>query len=48
MASDEPGPSQGLQPGAKGNGGKDGAGDQHCCGTAGAGTDVPGGDEIVS
>lgn len=45
MASDEPGPgpSQGPQPGAKGGGSKDEAGDWHCCSTAGAGTDGPGG-----
>lgn len=43
MASDEPGPgpSQELQPGTKGDGTKDGAGEQPCCGAAGVETGVP-------
>lgn len=38
-----PGPSQELQPGTKGDGSKDGAGDQSCCGAAAVENAVPGG-----
>lgn len=33
---------QGLQPGAKDNGGRNGAGDQHCCDIMGQGPTAPG------